>query len=58
MKKKDDTENAYTTIAVIALFAWAIGFFGLGYNNYVHLLLAIFILGVVIKIYTHYKYFR
>lgn len=58
MKKKDNTENVYATVAIIALFAWAIGYFGMGYNGYFHLLLVVFILGVVIKIYTHQKYYR
>lgn len=58
MKKKDDTENVFSTIAIIALFAWLIGFFGLGYTGYIHTFLVVFVLGVVIKIYTHQKYFR
>lgn len=58
MKKKDNTENVYSTVAVIALFAWLIGYFGLGYSGYIHMLLAIFVLGFGIKIYTHKKYFR
>jgi hypothetical protein len=58
MRKKDNTENLYSTIAIIALFAWLIGYFGLGYSGYFHLILAIFVLGVVFKIYTHQKYFR
>jgi uncharacterized membrane protein len=58
MKKKDNTENVYSTIAIIALFAWLISHYGLGYSGYFHLLLLVFVLGVIIKIYTHQKYYR
>jgi hypothetical protein len=48
----------FSTIAIIALFAWLIGYFGLGYSGYFHIILGVFFLGVIFKIYTHQKYYR
>jgi hypothetical protein len=57
MKRKENTENIYSTVATIALFAWAIGYFGMGYSGYIHLLLVVFIIGAIVKIYTHQKHY-